>query len=214
VTQELALEPVQFIARTDAVLRLGSLMGAGASSARVRDSMVRAADAVGIDDVHCRVGMTDIAHRRARSDVRTRVAEVLVRPSTPTADGAETPDGASAAGHDPAQLQGELREVERMPRRYPIDACWRPRRRGLRAAEQRRVAGVRRRRDRGGGRPVGADAHPPPAHERVPARVRLGDDGLLATSPPRRCSSPSAFPGTARRGTDQRRALLVPASRS
>jgi hypothetical protein len=45
VTQELALEPVQFIARTDAVLRLGSLMlGAGASSARVRDSMVRAAE--------------------------------------------------------------------------------------------------------------------------------------------------------------------------
>ncbi|HYP72731.1 MAG TPA: hypothetical protein VEP72_01480, partial [Microbacterium sp.] len=44
LTAELRLEPVQFIARTDAVMRLGALMlGAGGSSARVRDSMERAA---------------------------------------------------------------------------------------------------------------------------------------------------------------------------
>ncbi|GAA5038492.1 threonine/serine exporter ThrE family protein [Microbacterium fluvii] len=77
-TSELRLEPVLFIARVDAVLRLGRLMlGAGASSARVRDSMKRVALALGIDDLHTRVGMTDIvltAHRGAL--YRTRVAEV------------------------------------------------------------------------------------------------------------------------------------------
>ncbi|KXZ57119.1 Inner membrane protein YjjP [Microbacterium laevaniformans] len=121
VTQELALEPVQFIARTDAVLRLGSLMlGAGASSARVRDSMVRAAEAVGIDDVHCRVGMTDIVLTAGRGQMfRTRVAEVP-RP-TVDADRMTALKRLTARlqpGTTPAHLQGELREVERMPRRY------------------------------------------------------------------------------------------------
>jgi hypothetical protein len=77
-TEELRLEPVQFIARTDAVMRLGALMlGAGASSARVRDSMERAAHAVGIDTLHTRVGMTDIVVTTSRGQMfRTRVTEI------------------------------------------------------------------------------------------------------------------------------------------
>jgi hypothetical protein len=38
--------------------------------------MVRAAEAVGIDDVHCRVGMTDIVLTAGRGQMFTRVAEV------------------------------------------------------------------------------------------------------------------------------------------
>ncbi|KXC05875.1 threonine/serine ThrE exporter family protein [Microbacterium hominis] len=120
-TQELALEPVQFIARTDAVLRLGTLMlGAGASSARVRDSMVRAAAALGIDDVHCRVGMTDIVLTTGRGQLfRTRVAEVP-RPAV-DADRMTALKQLTARltpGTTPSGLQDELRRIERMPRRY------------------------------------------------------------------------------------------------
>ncbi len=78
LTAELNLEPVLFIARTDAVLRMGAMMlGAGASSARVRDTMTRTAKALGIERLESRVGMTDIivtAHRGAL--FRTRVAEI------------------------------------------------------------------------------------------------------------------------------------------
>jgi hypothetical protein len=42
LTQELRLEPVQFIARTDAVMRLGAHARRGRLVARVRDSMERA----------------------------------------------------------------------------------------------------------------------------------------------------------------------------
>lgn len=77
-TAELRLEPLGFLARTNAVLRFGRLMlAAGASSARVRDSMERVAHAVSLDRLECRVGMTDIvmaAHRGAA--YRTSVAEV------------------------------------------------------------------------------------------------------------------------------------------
>lgn len=77
-TAELRLEPVQFIARTDAVVRLGSMMlGAGASAARVRDSMHRAAEAVGIAQLHTRIGMTDLVATTGRDQMfRTRVVEI------------------------------------------------------------------------------------------------------------------------------------------
>lgn len=77
-TAELRLEPVQFIARTDAVVRLGSMMlGAGASAARVRDSMHRAAKAVGIAQLHTRIGMTDLVATTSRGQMfRTRVVEI------------------------------------------------------------------------------------------------------------------------------------------
>lgn len=77
-TAELRLEPVHFIARVDAVLRLGSLMlSAGASSARVRDTMRRVAAPLGIDRLDARVGMTDIVVTAERRGMyRTRVAEV------------------------------------------------------------------------------------------------------------------------------------------
>lgn len=77
-TAELRLEPVQFIARTDAVVRLGAMMlGAGASAARVRDSMHRAAASVGISQLHTRIGMTDLVATTSRGQMfRTRVAEI------------------------------------------------------------------------------------------------------------------------------------------
>lgn len=77
-TAELRLEPVQFIARTEAVVRLGSMMlGAGASAARVRDSMHRAAEAVGIAQLHTRIGMTDLVATTSRGQMfRTRVVEI------------------------------------------------------------------------------------------------------------------------------------------
>lgn len=121
-TAELHLEPVRFIARTDAVLRLGTLMlGAGASSARVRDTMDRTARALGLERLESRVGMTDIVITAQRGQLfRTRVAEVrhpivnseriaeVMHLSHRVSDGVEVAD-----------LQRELDRIERMPRRYP-----------------------------------------------------------------------------------------------
>lgn len=121
-TDELRLEPVQFMARADAVLRFGELMlGAGASSARVRDSMERIATALGLDHLQCRVGMTDIVMSAHRGAIyRTRVAEVghiavdagritelrrLVH---------DVSDGVSVV-----QLQAELDRIQSIPPRYP-----------------------------------------------------------------------------------------------
>lgn len=120
-TAELRLEPVGFIARTDAVLRLGALMlGAGASSARVSDSMARAARAVGIEELHSRVGMKDIVSTASRGQMfRTRVAEIR----TPAVDA----DRLTALkrltndlrpGMTAAAVQERLDGIERMPRRY------------------------------------------------------------------------------------------------
>ncbi|PZU49135.1 MAG: hypothetical protein DI566_02150 [Microbacterium sp.] len=122
LTQELRLEPVQFIARTDAVMRLGALMlGAGASSARVRDSMERAAHAVGIPQLHTRVGMTDIVATTSRGQMfRTRVAEVR----RPVVDADRLTElkrltGELRVGTTAHELQRALDEVEARPRRYP-----------------------------------------------------------------------------------------------
>ena len=121
-TQELRLEPVQFIARTDAVMRLGSLMlGAGASAARVRDSMERAAHAIGIDELHTRIGMTDIVATTGRGQMfRTRVAEI--RRAAVDADrltALKRLTNRLHAGLTPAALQRELDAVEAKPRRFP-----------------------------------------------------------------------------------------------
>jgi len=122
LTAELRLEPVQFIARTDAVMRLGSLMlGAGASSARVRDSMERAAHVVGIDELHCRVGMKDIIATAIRGQMfRTRVAEI----SHPAVDADRLTELKRLTeqlqpGTSATELQRQLDVVERRPRRYP-----------------------------------------------------------------------------------------------
>lgn len=121
-TEELRLEPVQFIARTDAVMRLGALMlGAGASSARVRDSMERAAHAVGIDSLHTRVGMTDIVATTSRGQMfRTRVAEIR-RPAVDADRLTELKrlTARLAPGTAATTLQRELDAVEARPRRYP-----------------------------------------------------------------------------------------------
>ena len=152
------------------------------------------------------------AHRRARSDVpHTRGGSSSSDRRRRPHDGPETSDGASAAGHDagsPAGRAARSRADAAALLRSDARAGGRAGVCGLRAAEQRWVAGVRRRRDRGGGGPVGADAHPPPPHERVPARVRLGDDGPAGV-PGRRAGvrRPRRSRRTARRGTDQRRAL-------
>lgn len=121
-TQELRLEPVQFIARTDAVMRLGALMlGAGASSARVRDSMERAAHAVGIDELHTRVGMTDIVATMSRGQMfRTRVVEIR-RPAI-DADRLTSLKRLTNDLHPGATVravQRELDVIEAHPRRYP-----------------------------------------------------------------------------------------------
>lgn len=122
-TAELRLEPIQFMARVDAALRFGELMlGAGASSARVRDSMERVARALGLDHLECRVGMTDIVMSAHRGAIyRTRVAEVghiavdagriteLRRLVHDVADGVSVP-----------ALQRELDRIAGMPPRYPV----------------------------------------------------------------------------------------------
>lgn len=120
-TEELKLEPVGFIARTDAVMRLGSLMlGAGASSARVSESMARAARAVGIDHLHSRVGMKDIVSTASRGQMfRTRVAEIR----HPAVDADRLTElkrltNGLTPGMSAVDLQQQLDAVERMPRRY------------------------------------------------------------------------------------------------
>ncbi|WP_298744373.1 threonine/serine exporter ThrE family protein [uncultured Microbacterium sp.] len=122
-TEELRLEPVQFIARTDAVMRLGALMlSAGASSARVRDSMERTAHTVGIDDLHCRVGMTDIVATASRGQMfRTRVAEVR-RPGVDATKITElkrlTNDLTPGMTH--RDVQRRLDAIEHLPHQYPV----------------------------------------------------------------------------------------------
>ncbi|GAA2003152.1 threonine/serine ThrE exporter family protein [Microbacterium ulmi] len=122
-TAELRLEPLHFMARLDAVLRLGQLMlGAGASSARVRDSMERVAHAVGIDDLHSRVGMTDIVVTAQRGALyRTRVAETR-RPGVDAGRISQLQrlTHSVAGGVTTAQLQAGLDRVERTPPRYPV----------------------------------------------------------------------------------------------
>ena len=120
-TAELRLEPVGFIARTDAVMRLGSLMlGAGASSARVSESMARAAHAVGIEQLHSRVGMKDIVSTASRGQMfRTRVAEIR----HPAIDADRLTElkrltNRLRPGMTAPALQSELDAIERMPRRY------------------------------------------------------------------------------------------------
>lgn len=121
-TGELRLEPVQFIARTDAVMRLGSMMlGAGGSSARVRDSMERAAHALGIDELHTRVGMTDIVATTSRGRLfRTRVTEIR-RPAVDadrlTALKRLTND--LRPGMTTVDLERALDAIAARPRRYP-----------------------------------------------------------------------------------------------
>ncbi|GAA3029818.1 threonine/serine exporter family protein [Microbacterium dextranolyticum] len=121
-TDELRLEPVQFIARTDAVMRLGSMMlGAGASAARVRDSMARGAHALGIDDLHTRVGMTDIVATTSRGAMfRTRVAEVR-RPGVDAErlTSLKRLTNEITSGTSTAELQRRLDAIDARPRRYP-----------------------------------------------------------------------------------------------
>ncbi|MBN9178591.1 MAG: threonine/serine exporter family protein [Microbacterium sp.] len=121
-TGELRLEPVQFIARTDAVMRLGAMMlGAGGSSARVRDSMERAAHAVGIDQLHTRVGMTDIVATTSRGPLfRTRVAEIR-RPAVDADRLTEIKRLTNdlRPGTTAVELQRALDEIAARPRRYP-----------------------------------------------------------------------------------------------
>lgn len=121
-TEELRLEPVHFIARTDVVMRLGALMlSSGASSARVRDSMERTARAVGIDELHCRVGMNDIVATASRGQMfRTRVAEVR-RPGIDANKITELKrlTNTLEPGTSHIALQGRLDAIERLPHRYP-----------------------------------------------------------------------------------------------
>ncbi|WP_282837874.1 threonine/serine ThrE exporter family protein [Microbacterium flavum] len=121
-TGELRLEPVQFIARTDAVMRLGAMMlGAGGSSARVRDSMERAAHALGIEELHTRVGMTDIVATASRGPLfRTRVAEIR-RPAIDADRLTEIKRLTSSLrpGTSAPQLQRDLDAIAARPRRYP-----------------------------------------------------------------------------------------------
>ncbi|MBN9225638.1 MULTISPECIES: threonine/serine exporter family protein [unclassified Microbacterium] len=122
LTQELRLEPVQFIARTDVVMRLGALMlGAGASSARVRDSMERAAHAVGIETLHVRVGMNDLVATMSRGQMfRTRVAEIP-RPGVDAErlTALKRLTSELAPGTSAAAVQARMDAVEARPRRYP-----------------------------------------------------------------------------------------------
>lgn len=120
-TAELRLEPVGFIARTDVVVRLGSMMlGAGASSARVSDSMLRTAQAVGIEELHSRVGMKDIVSTASRGQMfRTRVAEIR----SPAIDADRLTElkrltNRLRPGMSATEVQEELDEIERLPRRY------------------------------------------------------------------------------------------------
>lgn len=121
-TQELRLEPVQFIARTDAVVRLGAMMlTSGASAARVRESMADAAHAVGIEELHTRVGMTELIVTASRGQMfRTRVAEVRhpgVDAQRLTALKRLSAD--LQPGMPAAELQQRLTDIERTARPYP-----------------------------------------------------------------------------------------------
>ncbi|WP_394551027.1 threonine/serine exporter ThrE family protein [Agromyces sp. MMS24-JH15] len=120
-TAELRLEPVHFIARADAVLRLGRLMlGAGASSARVRDSMKRVATGLGIDGLHSRVGMTDIVLTAQRGALyRTRVAEVRPAVDAERITRLQRLSHRAESGLTLMALQSELDAIEQSPPRYP-----------------------------------------------------------------------------------------------
>lgn len=121
-TSELRLEPLHFIARTDGVMRLGRLMlGAGASSARVRDSMKRVARGLGIDGLHSRVGMTDIVLTAQRGSLyRTRVAEVRPGVDADRITLLQRLSHQVESGVTAAQLQRRLDAIESRRPRYPM----------------------------------------------------------------------------------------------
>jgi len=78
VTDETELEPAHLIAMSDAVTRIGALMlSAGTGSFRVRQSMRRAAAALGIDRLQALVTLRDIVTTATWQGIfRTQVVEV------------------------------------------------------------------------------------------------------------------------------------------
>lgn len=114
---------MQFIARTEAVVRLGAMMlAAGASAARVRASMARAASALGIERMDCRVGMTDVIVTTGnRGLFRTRVIEI--RSPGVNADhltSLKRLTNALTPGITAHELETRMDVVEHAPPRYSV----------------------------------------------------------------------------------------------
>lgn len=77
-TQDRDLRDALLAEKSDAVCRMGSMMlHAGTGSYRVKAAMGRVANALGIEDLECQVGLTEIvATTRADGTFRTQVVEV------------------------------------------------------------------------------------------------------------------------------------------
>ena len=77
-TQEISLEPLHLIERSDAVLRLGAMMLAcGTGSVRVKEAMQRVATAIGLDRIHAQITLTEIIATTARGQIfRTQVIAI------------------------------------------------------------------------------------------------------------------------------------------
>lgn len=121
-TSEVRLEPVRFIARVDAVLRFGTMMlGAGASSARVRAVMDRAAHALGIEQLESSVGMTEIVlTARGAGIYRTRVAEVRPAINAARITALKRLSHTLPDGTDARELQADLDRIEQNGPLYPM----------------------------------------------------------------------------------------------
>lgn len=121
-TNEISLEPIHLIGKSNAVMRLGSMMlQAGAGSFRIKQAMSRAARALGITNLHTQITATEIVTTFFRGEIfRTRVAQVRI--GTVDADRIVELERLShhmPAGMLPEELNRRLDRIAARPRHYP-----------------------------------------------------------------------------------------------
>jgi len=121
-SHERALEPIELVRQSGAILRMGRLMlSAGTASYRVKEAMQRAAIALGITEHHAHVTLTEITATSHREGIfRTEVTEV--RQVTVNADRIARLDALKerlAPGWTAARLNDALDAIERHAPPYP-----------------------------------------------------------------------------------------------
>lgn len=122
-TDEINLEPVHMIERTNAIMRFGRMMlAAGTGSFRVRQATERVAHGLGVENIEMQVTATEIVVTFAHGGIfRTRIASA--RGISVNADRIvelETLSLHTRPGTDPMQFQRDLDRIAGRPASYPF----------------------------------------------------------------------------------------------
>ncbi|MGV9709196.1 threonine/serine ThrE exporter family protein [Gordonia sp. NPDC003424] len=118
---ETGLEPLQLIARSDAVTRMGALMlGSGAGSYRVKEAMGRVGRALGIDEIDSQVNLTEIVTTTKKGRIfRTQIIEVpVLGVNSDRIAALESISRTAEPGLTVQNLHAQLDEVEHRRPRY------------------------------------------------------------------------------------------------